>query len=355
MYDAYVRSEKIAEHVGMIAFNINVVNAIAAIFTATGQDIACVGESSTGFWTLTRLKDSIRFEVLLTNLIVGTVGGGTALPAQNSALRLMDCAGTDKVARFASVIAGFTLALELSTFAALAGGQFARAHQVFGRNKSKNWLVRSEFDQRFVKPILQPWIEEDIVEIDFSSQARLDNGILTDLSSKLIKKMVGFIPMTARTEKGKSLSILAKSKALDSEIMKGVHYMASHVDTGLADAILAHSTYLEYAGSHIKEIEVFEYLSNAGFTHMPKYYGSKISPDREIYVLFQELLRPPNLSHYNTELSPDSWSMNDTKAVINALVDFQLLTISEASRQNLPNVQSIDSNALSDLYIRLLE
>ena len=276
MYDAYVRSEKIAEHVGMIAFNINLVNAIAAIFTATGQDIACVGESSTGFWTLTRLKDSIRFEVLLINLIVGTVGGGTALPAQNSALRLMDCAGTDKVARFASVIAGFTLALELSTFAALAGGQFARAHQVFGRNKSKNWLVRSEFDQRFVKPILQPWIEEGIVEIDFSSQARLDSGILTDLSSKVVKKMVGFIPMTARTEKGKSLSILAKSKALDSEIMKGVHSMASHVDTGLADAILAHSTYSEYAGSHIKEIEVFEYLSNAGFTHMPEYYGSKI-------------------------------------------------------------------------------
>ena len=33
--------------IGSIGFNVNVVNAIAAIFTATGQDIACVAESGT--------------------------------------------------------------------------------------------------------------------------------------------------------------------------------------------------------------------------------------------------------------------------------------------------------------------
>jgi hydroxymethylglutaryl-CoA reductase (NADPH) len=158
MFDTFVRSEKIAKHAGMIAFNINVVNAVAAIFAATGQDIACVGESGTGFLSLTPQKGSILFEVLMTNLIVGTVGGGTALPAQNGVLRLMDCVGSGKVDRFASIIAGYALALELSAFAAVVGGQFARAHQVFGRNKPKNWLVRSEFDTRFVKPILQPRI-----------------------------------------------------------------------------------------------------------------------------------------------------------------------------------------------------
>ena len=49
-----------------------------------------------------------------------------------------------------------------------------------------------------------------------SNQAKLNNGILTDLSAKVVKKMVSFIPMTASTKKGGSYSILAKSKALDT-------------------------------------------------------------------------------------------------------------------------------------------
>lgn len=350
MYDAYVRSLKIAEHAGMIAFNINVVNAVASIFAATGQDLACVGESSTGCLSLTQLEGAIRFEVLMTNLVVGTVDGGTALPAQNAALRLMNCDGSGKVVRFASIIAGYALALELSTFAAVVGGRFTRAHQVFGRNKPKNWLVRSEFDERFVRPLLRQQVPDEILEIDFASQAKMDNGILTDLSSKVVKKMLGFVPMNVHTNEG-DYAVLAKSKALDSEIMKGIHYMASQVDIGLADAILANSNELEYAGSHMKEIEVFAFLSKAGFKHMPKYYGAKVSKERELYVLLQELL----VTHYNTELAPELWSKGDVKKVVNALVDFQVLSIADEAKATLPNVQSINEKALRELRLAMLE
>ena len=105
---------------------------------------------------------------------------------------------------------------------------------------------------------------------------RLDNGILTDLSAKVVRKMVGFTPMTVHLQNGDMLSVLAKSKALDSEIIKGIHYMASQIDTTLADKILATANYLEYRDCHLKEIEVFRFLDKRQFNHMPRFYGSKI-------------------------------------------------------------------------------
>jgi len=354
MYEAYVRSERIAEHVGMVGFNSNVVNAIAAIFTATGQDIACVGESGTGILNLTRQNGSIRFELVLTNLVIGTVGGGTALPTQNAVLRMMGCAGTGKVERFASIIAGFSLALELSTLAAVVGGQFARAHQVFGRNKPKNWLVRSEFDQKFVKPIIEPYVEGVIQSIDFNAQARLDNGILTDLSAKVVRKMVGFTPMTVHLQNGDMLSVLAKSKALDSEIIKGIHYMASQIDTTLADKILATANYLEYRDCHLKEIEVFRFLDKRRFNHMPRFYGSKIDEEREVYLLFEEMLNHDSLTHFNSELSPESWTKTEVVKVVDALVEFQELSLKAGLSQELFHVAELGEGELFHLYTDLL-
>ena len=47
----------------------------------------------------------------------------------------MGCAGSGKLAIFAEVIAGFSLALELSTLSALAADEFAGAHKRLGRNR----------------------------------------------------------------------------------------------------------------------------------------------------------------------------------------------------------------------------
>jgi len=123
---------------GMVGMNVNIANALAAIFTATGQDIASVHESSIGqlFVELSD-DDSIYASLVLPSLLIGTVGGGTGLPEQQECLKLMGCAGAGKSAAFAEVIAGFCLALELSTLSALAADEFASAHERLGRNRPK--------------------------------------------------------------------------------------------------------------------------------------------------------------------------------------------------------------------------
>jgi len=109
-------------------------NGLAAIFIATGQDIACVSEASVG---ITRMEitenGSLYAAITLPNLIVGTVGGGTSLPTQKECLQMMDCYGEGKAKKFAEIIGAVLLAGELSIAAAISAGHFSSAHKKFGR------------------------------------------------------------------------------------------------------------------------------------------------------------------------------------------------------------------------------
>lgn len=118
---------------GSLGFNSHFANVIAAIFIATGQDPAHIVEGSLGITTAEVLGNGdLYFSVYLPALVVGTVGGGTHLPTQQEALKLMK---VKNVLEFASVIAAVVLAGELSLLASLAEGTLAKAHQKLGRKK----------------------------------------------------------------------------------------------------------------------------------------------------------------------------------------------------------------------------
>ncbi len=73
-------------------------------------------------------------ELLQPCLVVGTVGGGTRLPCQNEALKMLGCQGEGTKERLAEIIAGYCLALELSTMSAVVEGTFVKAHSQLGRD-----------------------------------------------------------------------------------------------------------------------------------------------------------------------------------------------------------------------------
>jgi hydroxymethylglutaryl-CoA reductase (NADPH) len=139
---------------GMFQYNINVANAVAGIFVATGQDLASIHESSTGILNMEKTEKGLYCSLHLPSLVIGTLGGGTYLSKQKEGLALIDCQGNDKIQQFAKLIAGFALALEISTFGAIVGGQFAKAHEKLGRNKPVNWLIKDKIKRDFVAKIL---------------------------------------------------------------------------------------------------------------------------------------------------------------------------------------------------------
>ncbi len=61
---------------GMMGYNINTANAIAGIFAATGQDLACIHESSTGILQMELTAEGLYLSLVLPNLVIGKVGGG---------------------------------------------------------------------------------------------------------------------------------------------------------------------------------------------------------------------------------------------------------------------------------------
>jgi hydroxymethylglutaryl-CoA reductase len=73
-------------------------NAVAALFAATGQDIANVAESSAALVHTELLADgSYYYSITIPALIVATYGGGTGLPTQRERLELLGCYGPDRV------------------------------------------------------------------------------------------------------------------------------------------------------------------------------------------------------------------------------------------------------------------
>jgi hydroxymethylglutaryl-CoA reductase (NADPH) len=123
---------------GTIGVQGHYANGLAALFVACGQDVACIAESAVGVTRLeVRQSGALYATVTLPNLMVGTVGGGTALPTQRACLELMGLSGEGKARALAEVCAGLALAGELSIVGALAAGEFTRAHKKLARGKNE--------------------------------------------------------------------------------------------------------------------------------------------------------------------------------------------------------------------------
>lgn len=121
---------------GAMNNGLHAANALAAIFIATGQDVANVveGSAATGYVEETAAGD-LYASITIPSLIVATHGGGTHLGTQRECLEVMGCFGAGKVHKLAEIIAGVVLAGELSLAAAICTKEWVTAHEKFGRNR----------------------------------------------------------------------------------------------------------------------------------------------------------------------------------------------------------------------------
>ena len=134
-------------------FNAHAANILAALYIATGQDVAQVVESSncitilevTGDTPLTSVSEKphggdLHITCTLPTLEVGTVGGGTVLSPQKSCLDILGVSGSgknsgDNARQLAKIAAAGVLAGELSLLAALATNQLMPAHLRLNRSQ----------------------------------------------------------------------------------------------------------------------------------------------------------------------------------------------------------------------------
>ena len=120
-------------------YNAHYANGLAALFIACGQDVANIVNSSVGITNFELVgKDEVYVSVTLPSLTVATVGGGTALGTSSECLEMLGVLGKGGALKLAEIAAATLLAGEISMAAAIASGEFVRAHDRYGRNRPES-------------------------------------------------------------------------------------------------------------------------------------------------------------------------------------------------------------------------
>ena len=111
-------------------------NGIAAMFIATGQDVANVAESSAAVvHSELTPEGEFYYSITIPSLIVATYGGGTGLATQRECLELLGCYGRGGVKKFAEIVAATILCGELSLGTAVIAEEWVASHDRYGRNR----------------------------------------------------------------------------------------------------------------------------------------------------------------------------------------------------------------------------
>ncbi|XP_078313905.1 3-hydroxy-3-methylglutaryl-coenzyme A reductase-like [Crassostrea virginica] len=136
-------------------FNAHAANIVSAIFIATGQDPAqCVASSNcmTLMEATGPTQEDLYISCTMPSIEVGTVGGGTILPAQQACLKMLGIQGPHpdnpghNAKQLARVVCGTVLAGELSLMGALAAGHLVRSHLKLNRSSLYLTSNRSSLD-----------------------------------------------------------------------------------------------------------------------------------------------------------------------------------------------------------------
>ncbi len=121
---------------GSSSNGLHAANALAALFIATGQDVANIAEASTGLlFTEVTPDGDLYGSLTLPSLIVATYGGGTGLPTQRECLEVLGCYGQGKVKKFTEIVAAVVIAGELSLAAAISSLDWVTSHERLGKNR----------------------------------------------------------------------------------------------------------------------------------------------------------------------------------------------------------------------------
>ncbi|XP_071949940.1 3-hydroxy-3-methylglutaryl-coenzyme A reductase 1-like [Antedon mediterranea] len=120
---------------GVTGLTCHAANALTAIFIACGQDVACVVESHVGVTEMRKTPEGdLRVRLTIPSMMIGTVGGGTDLPSQNTCLSMIQLPEENSRDALAEVIMGVLLGGELSLSAAMTAHHFSAAHKKFARS-----------------------------------------------------------------------------------------------------------------------------------------------------------------------------------------------------------------------------
>jgi len=308
-----------AMQIGMLGCNINFANVIAGVFTATGQDIASVHESSGGIVRFEKEDKGLKVVVLLPSLVIGTVGGGTALPTQRECLEMIGCFGQGKVIRLAEIIAAATLALDLSTGAAIGTNEFVRSHEKLGRNRPESELRNYSLNKRFFRKLFNDKSQElmSVQRLEIENK----NGIISEFSNRRKRERENISLYKLGFKKGRVISNLfavLKEKSTEAQIIDvGIGLAKLSGEDRLPGLFENYSAIFGFDNCNKREIGIFNHIDQDIKQFLPKIYGTYADEEKDIHTILMEDLSDMKL--LNTVDSCQQWKEKDIKKALSDL------------------------------------
>ncbi len=126
-------------------FNVNAANPLAALFCATGQDLAHVVNSASCYVQADAYDNGLHYMVTMPCMELATIGGGTMFGTAREALKMIGCGGfgksvddNDNVMRLAEIACATVACLEINTASAQAAGyEMADSHVKLARGEKE--------------------------------------------------------------------------------------------------------------------------------------------------------------------------------------------------------------------------
>ncbi|MCT8342461.1 phosphotransferase [Photorhabdus kleinii] len=342
---------------GMIGMNINAANVIAGMFTALGQDIACVHESSVAHLHMTLTADNrVYCSITLPSLIIGTIGGGTYLPHQRECLNMLGCTDENGTARLAEIIASYCLALDISTLSAIAADEFAQSHERLGRYRpvttnnitahTPQELDLSFFQQADFNPVLQG---AHLTTINPKFSGSDEHSMLTHLSSNYAERLIGLFPFSITTSAQHNLPVMLKLKPLGTEVVEMVLDIAKHCSSELFAVFQNFAHQLEFNQSHSRELAIMNQQDPRLMRYIPVVYGVIENEATGTYALIEELLHDMVLMNNINLETP--WEQCHLEAAIRGVADIHAIWLGQEEELTwkFPQLQIPNADTVSQM------
>lgn len=345
---AYHRTVEGAVAAGMMGMNINAANVIAGLFTALGQDIASVHESSLAHLRMELNDDgSLYCSITLPSLVVGTVGGGTHLLHQRECLEMLGCKGPDSSRKLAEIIAAYCLALDISTLSAIATDEFAKSHEKLGRNRPSltsaptalTDLNVAFFQSAAYNPV---WGSKAPTAVEILTGSDGNHSLLTALSAQHSDRLMGLFPVTLTDPVSRTVPAMLKLKPLDQDIFTMMKFLAEKCSPALLQTIsdLSHRT--EFFNTHRREVAVMNQQDPRLTRYMPKIYGVIRNDKIQTYALIEERLSDLVLMDSADNLS--LWQPHHIETAVDGLAEIHAVWLGQeaALLQRFPEISLQD-------------
>lgn len=204
----------------------------------------------------------------------------------------------------------------------------------------------------FTREFLSELLNRDVIGVELTSSGS-DHSIISELTAWRSKRPTGLFRVKVRLADSSLVDLRLKVKAADEDVSAVGESLAALVDPAIGAAYARWSDRIGFAGSHVREIEIYRQTDERFTRHAPALLGSVVDEPGNRYVMAIENVSDAVL--LDSADDPSGWTDDTIRTAIKGLASLHAIWYRrEAELRAKPWIGYIQSTAnmtgMSDLW-----